>query len=511
MHAMFKRDFLWGASEAGFQFEMGDAAGKYVDPNSDWFKWVHDPTNIARKVVSGDPPEDGVNYWELYPSDHDLAKSMGMNTYRVGIEWSRVFPKSTAGLQVGVKTSNGVISEVDIDPTDIQELEETANNGALRHYGAIIEDLRSKGLKVIVCLNHFTLPLWVHDPIAVRDSGLRKGPRGWYDASTVVEFTKFAAFVASKLGDRVDMWATFNEPMVVAEEGYLEAQSGFPPGINMNIPAAKRVARNMVNAHARTYDVIKKFDTRRADGDSPSPAWIGVIHNMIPAQPLNPSNRLDQEAAALMDRIHNRLFVEATVSGWFDSNLNGVRDGGEAHPHFGNRLDWLGVNYYTRYVVRGKASILARIFAGLSVMPEQVEGYGYACEPKSVSLAGRPTSEFRQELYPEGLGDSLVEASQFGRPMYITENGTADSDDTYRPRYLLEHLRVAEQLVDERKVDLRGYLHWSLTDNYEWAEGFRMKFGLAHVDLKTKARKIGKSANVFKQIAESDTTEGVSI
>jgi len=509
---MFTRDFLWGASEAGFQFEMGDAAGKHVDPNSDWFKWVHDPSNIGGKVVSGDLPEDGINYWELYSSDHDLAKSMGMNAYRIGVEWSRVFPKSTTGLQIGVKTSpDGAISEVDMGMADIQALEEMADGEAVRHYGAVIEDLRSKGLKVIVCLNHFTLPLWIHDPIAVRDSGLRKGPRGWYDAGTVVEFTKFAAFVAAKLGDRVDVWATLNEPMVVAEEGYLEAQSGFPPGINMNIPAAKRVARNMVNAHARAYDAIKEFDTRRADGDSPSAAWIGVIHNMIPAQPLNPSDRLDQEAAALMDRFHNRLFAEATISGWFDSNLNGIRDGDEAHPDFGNRLDWLGVNYYTRYVVRGKSPILARLFAGLSVMPEQVEGYGYACEPKSVSLAGRPTSEFRQELYPEGLGDSLVEASEFGRPIYITENGTADSDDSYRPKYLLEHLKVAEKLVDENKIDLRGYLHWSLTDNYEWAQGFDMKFGLAAVDLKTKARKARRSADVFRRIAEGGTVSGIAV
>lgn len=509
---MFGDDFVWGASEAGFQFEMGDAAGRYLDPNSDWFKWVHDSTNIRNRKVSGDFPEDGIDYWELYPSDHDLARSIGMNAYRIGVEWSRVFPKSTGSLEVGVETSpDGTISRVDLDHADVEALEAMADGEAIRHYGAVIDDLRSRGLKVIVCLNHFTLPLWVHDPVAVRDSRLRQGPRGWYDVDAVVEFAKFAAFVASRLGEKVDVWATFNEPMVVVEEGYLEAQSGFPPGINMNVPAAKRVARNMVNAHARAYDAIKRFDTHRADGHSPSPAWVGVIHNMIPFQPLDPSNRSDQEAAAVMDRIHNRLFVEATVSGWYDNNLNGSKDRGEVMPHAGDRLDWLGVNYYTRYVVKGTSSILARVFAGLSVTPEAVKGYGYACEPRSVSLAGRPTSEFRQELYPEGLEQSLIEASQFGRPMYITENGTADSDDSYRPTYLLEHLKVAERLVDERKVDLRGYLHWSLTDNYEWAEGFRMKFGLAHVDLRSKARKARKSAKVFKQIAESGTTEGVTI
>lgn len=509
---MFKRDFLWGASEAGFQFEMGDPSGKALDLNSDWYKWVHDPTNIQRKAVSGDLPEDGIDYWHLFRSDHDMAKGMGMNAYRIGVEWSRVFPKSTAGVRVGVETSSdGTISKVDIDQTDLDALGGIADNETIEHYRTVVNDLRSKDFKVVVCLNHFTLPLWIHDPIEVRDSKLRRGPRGWYDAETVVEFTKFAAVVASRLGDKVDMWATFNEPMVVAEEGYLESEVGFPPGISMDIPAAKRVAHNMVNAHARAYDVIKKFDIKRADGDSPSPAWVGVIHNMIPAQPLDPSNHLDQEAADLMDRIHNRLFVEATVSGWFDSNLNGAKDSGETISHLGNKLDWLGVNYYTRYVVRGTSSILARVFAGLSVMPSPVKGYGYACEPKSVSLAGRPTSEFRQELYPEGLGQSLIEASHFGRPMYITENGTADSDDSYRPMYLLEHLKVAEHLLDEKKIDLRGYLHWSLTDNYEWAQGFRMKFGLIAVDMRDKKRTVLKSGRMFKQIVEQGTTEGMTV
>ncbi|HYA22367.1 MAG TPA: family 1 glycosylhydrolase, partial [Thermoproteota archaeon] len=225
----------------------------------------------------------------------------------------------------------------------------------------------------------------------------------------------------------------------------------------------------------------------------------------------DPSSHLDQEAADLMDRIHNRLFVEATVSGWFDSKLNGVKDKNEMIPHLADKLDWLGVNYYTRYVVRGTSSILARLFAGLNVMPNQVKGYGFACEAKSFSLDGRPTSEFRQELYPEGLGQSLIEASHFGRPMYITENGTADSDDSYRPTYLLEHIKVAEQLLDEKKIDLRGYLHWSLTDNYEWAQGFGMKFGLASVDLKTKTRKARKSAGLFKRIAEQGTTQGITV
>lgn len=479
---MFAKDFLWGTSTAGFQFEMGDPTRKSLDPNTDWFKWVHDAENIRKRVVSGDFPEDGINYWELYNSDHDLAKGLGMNAFRLGIEWSRIFPASTTGFDVDVEiASDGGVARVDLDLSDLQKLESLANVEALKHYELIIDDLREKGLKVIVCLNHFTLPLWIHDPIAARDSRLRKGPRGWYDRATVVEFAKYAAFLAWKLGDRVDMWATINEPMVVAEIGYLLGVEGFPPGIRYDLSAFKRVAKNLATAHSRAFDMIKKFDTHRSDADSPHPAWVGIIHNVFPVAPKETSNEKDVKAAQLLDRMHNTFIVEAVTSGWLEADFNGIRD--DVRKYLGDRLDWLGVNYYTRIVVRGQSSLLARIFAGLPVMPELVPGYGYACKRNDKSLDGRPTSDFGQEFYPEGIGEILVNMSKYGRPMYVTENGTADDRDELRPRYLLELLKIMETVIEEKRLDVRAYLHWALTDNYEWAEGFRMHFGLFKVDL----------------------------
>jgi len=507
---MFGHDFLWGTSVAGFQFEMGDAASKHVDQNTDWFTWVHDPENIRKRVVSGDLPENGINYWELYKSDHDLAKSLGMNAYRIGVEWSRIFPRSTAGIEVGVeRDSDGTVSRVDIGQTDLERLDGVADTDAICHYQSVIDDLRSKEFRVIVCLNHFTLPLWIHEPIAVRDSRLRRGPKGWCDDTTPVEFTKYAAFLAWKLGDRVDMWATFNEPMVVVESGYLDVRSGFPPGLSYDIGAAKTGIRNMTAAHARAFDMVKKFDTARADDNGPSAAWVGLIHNSIPWEPLDPSNGRDVEAATFLDRLHNRLFIESATSGWLDINMDGIRDKGEIKGYLGSRIDWLGVNYYTRSVVRGKPSILARLFMGLKVMPEMVAGYGYNCRPRDKSLDGRPTSDFGSEFYPEGLAKGILEMSEFGLPLYVTENGLADARDVLRPRYLIDHLRTLETLIDEEKVDLRGYFHWSLTDNYEWARGFGMHFGLAEVDSRTKARELRKSADALRLIVEMGTTAGV--
>ena len=512
MNDVLQRDFLWGVSMSGFQFEMGDSEHKNLDPNTDWFKWVHDAHNIQKKVVSGDLPENGVNYWEFYKADHDLAKDLGMNAYRLGIEWSRIFPRNTSDVEVDVDiASDSGVAHVDLDEGDLQKLESIANAEALSHYEMVIDDLREKAFKVIVCLNHFTLPLWLHDPIAVRDSRLRRGPRGWYDREAVVEFAKYAAFLAWKLGGKVDMWATFNEPMIVPLTSYLVGSEGFPPGINNNIKAFRRAASNMAAAHARAFDLIKKFDTRRSDPNGLDPAWVGIIHVVVPASPRDTSKKKDLQAVQFLNRMYNTFFIEATTSGWLDANFDGVRESDEVKGYLGDRLDWLGVNYYTRAVVRGRSSLLARIFAGIRVLPDIVPGYGFACSRNGYSLDRRPTSDFGQELYPEGIAQALTQMSKYERPMYVTENGTADAKDELRPRYITEHLRTIEDLVEEKQVDLRGYLHWALTDNYEWAEGFRMRFGLFGVDLQTKSRVPRGSVELLRRIIKSGTTQGIQV
>ncbi|MEM3713311.1 MAG: beta-galactosidase BgaS [Thermoproteota archaeon] len=507
---MFPEGFLWGVSESGFQFEMGDPEGKNIDPNTDWFKWVRDPKNVANRIVSGDLPENGVDYWDLYETDHDLAKEMGMNAYRLGIEWSRIFPRSTREIEVGVEfASDGRITKVELDDKSLEKLESLSNIDSLKHYEKIIEDLREKEFKVIVCLNHFTLPIWIHDPIAVRDSNLKIGPRGWYDQDTVVEFVKYVAFIAWKLGDKVDMWATFNEPTVVAEMGYFMVESGFPPGVRQVIKVFKnygRVLLNMINAHARAYEAIKKFDTKRVDSTCPS-STVGVIQNVIPVYPYVSHKDSDIQASALLAKIHNTLFLDAITSGWVDLNFNGIKDTDEVKSDLSDKLDWLGLNYYTRMVVAGGKSVLAKLFTGIPVIPTVIKGYGFACEAGGLSKDNRPTSDFGWELYPEGLEQALIEVSKYDKPIYITENGIADSKDILRGKYISEHLKVLENLIEEKRVDVRGYFHWALTDNYEWAKGFSMKFGLCEVDLESKKRLPRNSVRVLQKVIENGTVK----
>ena len=497
----FPKGFLWGVSASGFQFEMGDSSGKNIDPNTDWYVWVHDAENIRRGLVSGDLPENGIDYWSLYAKDHDLAKGLGLNAYRVGIEWSRIFPRSTASVEVGVeRASDGNFSRIDVDDKALEELEKLADKDALNHYRAIIEDLRAKEFKVFVCLNHFTLPLWIHDPIVVRSTRLKKGAKGWLDRQTIVEFTKYAAYVAWSFGDIVDNWAVFNEPMAVCEAGYTIPESGFPPGIS-SFKAVKEASKNMVVAYTRAYDVIKKLDRVKADDDSSSPANVGLIHNVIPTKPFDEKEEPHVKAAKFMDNMHNQFFPQAVAYGWLDENFDGVRDKAEMKAYLGQRLDWLGVNYYARFVIKGRKSLLAKIFAGIPAIPIIVENYGFACRPNSKSADGMPTSDLGWEIFPKGMFEALKMMERYDCPLYVTENGIADEKDTLRPEFIVDHLKMVEKALDE-KIDVRGYFHWSLTDNYEWAKGFKMKFGLFAVDLKTKKRMMRRSAKVYKEIIE---------
>jgi len=253
----------------------------------------------------------------------------------------------------------------------------------------------------------------------------------------------------------------------------------------------------MVVAHARAYDTIRELDKIKADEDSHSSANIGLIHNVIPTEPFDKASKPYTEAANLMDRMHNHFFPQSVSYGWLDQNLDGVKERGEMKNYLEHRLDWLGVNYYTRSVVRGRKSIMARLFAGIPVIPEMVQNYGFACKPNSTSVDGMPTSDFGWEVYPEGMLQALKAMQRYECPLFITENGVADARDVLRPKFISDHLGVLDRAINEQKIDIRGYFHWSLTDNYEWAEGFKMKFGLYEVDPESKRRMQRKSAKIY--------------
>ncbi|MEM1860958.1 MAG: beta-galactosidase BgaS [Acidilobaceae archaeon] len=434
--------------------------------------WVHNFENIISGVISGDLPEDGVGYWDLYPHDHELAVKLGMNCARIGIEWSRVFPKPTYNVRVDFERDDaGNIVSIDVDYKALEELDRTANKGALERYLSILSDWRGRGGRVIINLNHFTLPIWLHDPIAVRREGPGKAPSGWLSSLAVVEFAKYATYIAWKLDDLVDYYSTLNEPTIVYVAGYLNAKSGFPPGY-INFDSAREAAKNLAEAHARAYEAIKKISTKP----------VGLINATMAIEPISLEHG---ELAETANSVINYPVLDAVSTG--KSMVFGER------RDLANKLDWVGVNYYSNIIVQP-----ANLPLGFRI----VEGYGFNCNT-IVSLAGRRCSDFGWEVYPEGLYKVLLDVwRRYNLEIIVTENGIADKEDIIRPKFIASHMAMtAKALKDGVKV--RGYLHWALTDNYEWAQGFKMMFGLARVDYETKRRKLRPSSLIFKEIAES--------
>jgi beta-glucosidase/6-phospho-beta-glucosidase/beta-galactosidase len=502
-HAAFPDGFLWGSAISGFQSEMGgDPASN--DPGSDWWVWVHDADNIAAHRVSGDLPEDGPAFWDEYRTQirRNARRGLGSNALRLSIEWSRIFPTSTQS----VDASGGITLDV------LQQLDALADQDAVRYYRRILFRARAARMEPFVTVNHFSLPLWIHDPIAARNALAMTppnsppptgfGPAGWLDPVTVEEFRKYAAYVAWKLGRYVDFWAPVNEPLSVAAGGYANVPgafaSNFPPGV-LSYTGLLQVVLNLIEAQRVGYDAIKQWDLRDADRDG-TDAVVGVVINMIRFAPYVPGNANDERGAEHGDYLYNRLFANAVFLGDVDVNANGVADPGEHRPDLVGHADFFGLNYY----FRGKALGLGAPVTPAIPLFDFLPIFTYQTPHRPVGpLCPTECSDFGWEIYPPGLRDVLTTAAGYGRPIYITENGIADADDDQRPAYLVQHLAVLEQAITDGVADVRGYFHWSLEDNFEWATGYFTQFGLYRVDA-DKVLRPRASAEFFRQIAESN-------
>jgi beta-glucosidase/6-phospho-beta-glucosidase/beta-galactosidase len=456
----FPDEFRWGVAHAGFQAEGGP--GSPVDPNSDWYKWVHDPINQKLGLTNG-VPENGPGAYVMYDEDARLAREeLGMNTFRMGIEWSRIFPNSTAS--VDISDEGGVLSLA-----DLQALDALANQAEVAHYRDVLTALRAHGLEPMVTVTHFTLPLWVHDPIAARpliQLGLPAAAAGWLSPSTPDEFGKYAAYLAWKYGDQVDDWATINEPFPPVLTQYFAIPGlvpSWPPGV-IRPDLASTFLVNQARGHVAAYDAIHAWDTVSASAGRPA-AFVGFTNNMVPARPANPINPLDVQAAATWNKFFNNWFPNAVINGWVDANFDGVKTPDEVHAGFVDKVDWLGVQYYGSQPMQG---------FGLAPVP----GLPFlAGIPVRCSAASPTCSDFNQPTDPGGFREVLEVAASYGKPLWVTENGIADDDDTKRPSYLVNHIAVVQDLV-AHGTDIRGYTYWSFVDNLEWADGYHLQFGL---------------------------------
>jgi beta-glucosidase len=392
----FPGGFLWGAATSAHQTEGQNR-------NSDW--WRSEQNGLV-PYQSG----DACDSWNRWLDDLRLVKQLGLNAYRMSIEWARIEPEP------------GVFDRV-----------------ALDHYRQILEEVRSTGLEPIVTLHHFTNPVWLSDA------------GGWRRPEVVARFAAYTDRVSRTLGDLVQWWVTINDPMVFGLFGYVTG--AWPPHRQNDLIGYLRQVRHSLAAHTAARQVLR---TR----------WPGALASMAfhlnPIDPVRYRDPTDHLAVWLYDWLWQGRILRAAS-----------RD-----------LDWVGVNYYFRVLVRW------------DVLPWRAFGV-----PK---MGPHEKTEYGWEIYPKGLYRVLKRVGRLGKPVIVTENGIADADDDQRARYVIAHLRQAHRAFAEG-VDLRGYVHWSLLDNFEWSQGFTKRFGLAEVDRATQRRTVRASARIYSEVAQSNS------
>ncbi len=488
----FPRAFLWGTASSGFQSEAGGTPAN-VDRRSDWYRFTTDPGLIADGLVSGDGVADGPGFLNEWRGDLDRAvNGLGNNAIRLGIEWSRIFPRSTGSVETGRRVSK----------RELKQLNGLADHSELRRYRRILAGAQRRGLDVMLTLNHFTLPIWAHGPIGVRaafdgvgpddpvPSGLRRA--GWLSRSTVGEFRKFAAYAAWKLRGNVDRWVTLNEPLVTVSQGFVSIPgvTGVKAPAILSYPGALRAVENLGLANAAAYDAIHEHDPR---------AKVGFVQNMLDWRPADPENPADVISAANADAVLSRSFFEMAINGNYDTDADGVEDPGEARPRLAGKADFVGVNHYSPATAKSLGFPVTPTIPIFDFLPTiAYEGHANPGGPPCPTTC----SDMGWEIDPAGLRHVVEEAASYGRPVYVTENGIDDGDDDQRPAYMRGYLRALARAIGDG-ADVRGYYAWSLIDNYEWAEGYAPAFGLYGYDPATLERRRRDSAALYRRIART--------
>ncbi|MDP3222131.1 MAG: GH1 family beta-glucosidase [Rubrivivax sp.] len=439
MNPAFPPGFLWGCATSAYQIEgspLADGAGPSI-----WQRFARTPGRIA----NGDTGDVACDHYRRMPGDVALMKALGLTAYRFSINWGRVLPEGRGAV----------------------------NAAGLGFYERLVDELLAAGITPMATLYHWDLPQ------ALDDRG------GWLNPDIAHWFADYAQVMYGALDDRVTLWATINEPWVVADGGYMHGV--LAPGHRCAHEAAV-AAHRQLQAHAaavRAYRAMGKHQ-------------IGLVVNIEPKHLTPGATGADRHAAALADAYMNRQYLDPALLGRYPDELREVF--GASWPDWPEAevealkvpVDWLGLNYYTRAVVRADPS-------------------GWPVKAAPVRQPGAITTETGWERHPQSLTDTLVWMHQRygGLPLYVTENGAAfydppapvdgRIDDPLRVHYLRTHL-AAVQAALTQGADVRGYCAWSLLDNLEWAHGFAKRFGLVHVDFQTLQRTPKASARWYAQL-----------
>jgi beta-glucosidase len=341
------------------------------------------------------------------------------------------------------------------------------DHAALDRYRQMLDGLRSRGIQPMVTLHHFSEPLWL------------TRIRGWENGASVAFFRRYVEETVRALADLCDCWVTINEPMVYTSQGWF--LGNWPPA-KRDFVQAMVVTRNLLSAHAEAYHAIHAIQPE---------AKVGYAKHVRLFQGMRPGSRLDRYAAGLKRWLFEHVWVAATRDGLLRPPLGRL----QRDRRIANSYDFIGINYYTRDYVR--------------FTPNPLALFGRESFPATGELSDAGRHGAFSHFDPEGLYQVCREVNNFhpGVPIYITENGVPDREDRFRPRWLVAHLRQLHRAIEDG-CNVRGYYHWTLVDNFEWAEGWGLRFGLYALDPKTQVRTPRPSADLYRSIARSNAISG---
>jgi len=419
----FPDGFLWGAATSAYQVEGGIN-------NCDWAQNERVPK-----------PGRACEHYRFYDRDFALAHSLGQNSHRLSLEWSRLEPKTGQ-----------------------------FNHHELEHYQQVLSALHMRHLEPFVTLWHFTLPQWL----------AMEG--GWQNSRSIDYFCRYVEFVVGNLKGRVKFWLTLNEPEVYLLNGYLKSK--WPP-FKKNLFSARQAKRNLIKAHQQAYSIIKKIQ--------PS-AQISLPVNFSWFSPKNRYSPIDWLIAKLalwangMFLRPNKKFVDFLAVNYYTRRLIGI----------GSRVMDSWVSSSVKLQRDPRVELEDNIKRELENNTKSENN-----TKRNSKDDNAEETDMGWKIYPKGIYQILRRLKKYHLSVYITENGLADASDKKRWPYIRDHLIWLHQAI-EKDIDVRGYFYWSLMDNFEWADGFNPCFGLIEINYRTMERHIRPSAWQYAKTCQSN-------
>ncbi|TIH39057.1 GH1 family beta-glucosidase [Subtercola vilae] len=462
-------DFIWGSATAAAQVE----GAAHLDGREDSI-WDHFAQQQGA-ITGGDTPEVAVDHYHRMPADVQLMKQLGLGSYRFSTSWARVKPGDRA-----------------VNPRGVD------------FYSRLVDELLGAGILPWLTLYHWDLPQ------ALEEKG------GWANRDTALRFVDYAEVVYDALGDRVDHWTTFNEPLCSALIGYTSGEHA--PG-RLDPRAGLAATHHQHLAHGLAVSRLRQLGAAKVRAGA-QPDRIGITLNLTTAIPNDPADPVDVEAARRIDALWNRMYLDPLLRGAYPVDLlQHVREYGlEDHIQPGDLaaiaapIDFLGVNHYHDDNVSGHPETVDVV---TSVAPTAREKRSPFVGSEYVTFPSRqlPRTAMDWEVHPDGLRRLLVRlGGEYSNlpPLYVTENGAAYDDvvapdggvhDAERTAYVLAHIDAVGQAIAEG-ADVRGYFVWSLLDNFEWAWGYDKRFGIVRVDYQTQKRTVKDSGLAYAALIE---------